>query len=288
MPASFKEPAMKSSLSLLLAATVFVVAACGDAPETEVTAAPGTDSAPTATARETEDAASPAADEATDTADSTDESADAPRDDAEDRPEHTGTYPDGFTVEPEGQELALVGNDHIEVLYTLDPEGGSVFRAAAVRPGSTRDDMTVVVVTSAEGMYDLRWLEVRDGEVGDLELFPSAHRMASNIASRQDLVPTVVWSPDGNSIAWIEPGEDAALLRTVGWSYGPGTGRTADDNAGFGIEGAPAVLQAHSWDVAHSDGSQTILTADSADGGTFELRLERQTDGGWAYHGLAG
>lgn len=273
---------MIRTMPLLLAGTALVLTACGGGTpngDTDTAAPPPAESPAGNTG--TNDAAAPVP--------VTDATPAAPAEDtaSEDRPDHTGTYPDGFTVEPEGQELALVGDDHVEVLYTLPDEGESVFRAAAVRPGSTRDDMTVVVVTSAEGMYDLRWLEIRDGQVGELRSFPDAYRMRPDLAARQALVPTVVWSPDGNTIAWVEPGDDGAVLRTVGWHAGPGTGRTADDNASFGLEGAPAVLQARSWEVAHSDGSQTVLTAESETGEGFRIQLERQADGAWAYHGLA-
>lgn len=76
------------------------------------------------------------------------------------------------------------------------------------------------------------------------------------------------------------------LVPTVGWDGGPGTGRTADDNASWGVEGAPAILQASAWEVAHSDRSHTVLTAESQHGESFRIQLERQGDGAWAYRGL--
>ena len=188
----------------------------------------------------------------------------------------------GFTVEPEGQELALVGGSNIEVLYTLPDEGESVFRAAALRPGATRDDMTVVVVTSAEGMYDLRWLEVTDGEVGELQVFPEQYNLPSDLMSRMELVPVPVWSPDGQSLGWVVPAEDsdAATLRTVGWSDGPGTGDTADDNAGFALEIGSSEAQARDWTA--DDVGRSVLRVETAAGEAFDVHLERQGDGALA------
>ena len=207
---------------------------------------------------------------------------------SDDRPHDTSADDAGFTVEPEGQELALVGNDTVEILYTLDPEGESFFASAAVRPGSTRDDMIVVAITHAEGMYDLRWLEVVGGQVGELHIFPEAYRMVSDVSAYDGSIPAVVWSPDGDTIAWFEPGDDGTVLRTVGWSQGPGTGDDADDNASWVVDGTSTVLRARSWEVAHSDGSHTLLNAEDAGGTTYRLQLERQADGAWAYHGLEG
>ncbi|MBW3620902.1 MAG: hypothetical protein KY461_11700 [Actinobacteria bacterium] len=190
--------------------------------------------------------------------------------------------PADFTVEPEGQELALVGPSGVEVLYTLPDEGESVFRAAALRPGSTRDDMVVVVVTSAEGMYDLRWLDVTDGEVGELEVFPQEYNLPSDSMSRQELVPVPVWSPDGRSVGWVVPAEDrdAATLRTVGWSDGPGTGDPADDNAAFDLEIGSSQAQALHWTAG--EGSRSVLQVMAADGTVFDVHLERQGDGALA------
>ncbi|MDX1657771.1 MAG: hypothetical protein R3343_03020 [Nitriliruptorales bacterium] len=279
---------MLQPIPILAATAVFTLSACGGADPAPVEDVADAAPATAAPVSDDGDLPLPVAPDTPDGHDGDDDSAPPVADDDADRPDHTGSDDAGFTVEPEGQELALVGNDTVEVLYTLDPEGESFFAAAAVRPGSTRTDMTVVVITHAEGMYDLRWLEVRDGEVGDLELFPAAYRMRPDLPAYEGVVPTVAWSPDANSIAWFEPGDDGAVLRTVGWRDGPGTGDTADDNASWGIEGAPAVLQARTWDVAHSDGSQTLLTAEDAAGGTYRLQLERQADGAWAYHGFAG
>lgn len=190
--------------------------------------------------------------------------------------------PADFTVEPEGQELALVGASSVEILYTLPDEGESVFRAAALRPGSTRDDMVVVVVTSAEGRYDLRWLEVTGGEAGELQVFPQEYNLPSDLMSRQELVPVPVWSPDGRSLGWVVPTEDddAASLRTIGWSDGPGTGDPADDNAAFELGIGTSQAQAREW-VA-GEGDRSVLRVETADGEAFDVRLERQGDGALA------
>ncbi len=241
-------------LSLVAGATL-TLTACGGA-ATDPAASPGT-SEPAAPATPTEDAGAPA----------TPDTQPAP-----------GAEDTAIDVRPEGQELVLTAGSSTTILWTLPDEGESVFRSAAVRPGSTADDLTVVVVTSAEGTYDLRWLAVVDGQPGELTLFPEAYRIAADAGTMAD-APTLVWSPDGRSIAWLEPGEGGPTLRTVGWADGPGTGDTADDNASFVLDGVPADAHAVAW----TDEGDTIdLRVETADGMAYTAVMERQADGALA------
>lgn len=207
-----------------------------------------------------------------------------PADDTADDTAADGGTTQDFHVRPEGQELVLEVDGHVSVLATLPDDGESVFRYAAVRPGGDSQDLVVVAVTSAEGTYDLRWLEVIGGEPGELKLFGDAYDLSDGTDEAfGERVPTLVWSPDGASLAWLEPVEDGAMLRTIGWSYGPGTGDPADDNASFGLEDVPAAADAVSWDA--SAGQDSVIVAEAAGGDRFDIVLERQGDGALALKG---
>jgi hypothetical protein len=170
------------------------------------------------------------------------------------------------------------------------------FRPArvAVRPGSTRDDLTVLVLSLGDGA-ELGWISVVDGEPTPYTPFPQQHQISGTVmGSGSEPVP--VWSDDGRHIAWIE--EDAGTgtfgLRTVGWSGGPGTGRLADDNASWEIDpsllGSDLDLELEAWgpwittEASSEVASFTVRWRSS--GGEFDLAegpwLERQSDGALA------
>ncbi|MCC5949229.1 MAG: hypothetical protein JJT89_12315 [Nitriliruptoraceae bacterium] len=178
-------------------------------------------------------------------------------------------------VEPDGTTRHSV---------TLGEEGGSTITAIAVRPGSTLDDLTAAVVTTAEGFWDLRTLRVVGDDV-TLEVFPERFRpTVESGAGGEVLAP--LWAPDGRHLAWTERTGGEVALQTIGWEDGPGTDRTADDNARFTLEGgADVALQPLEW--AGDDPSDWVLhfgvTGEPEVG--YELRLERQGDGALALVG---
>lgn len=183
---------------------------------------------------------------------------------------------------PAGRELRLrTADGGVETIYTLEPRGESVFVSASVRPGSTVDEATIVTVTQAEGMYDLRWIEISGGVPGELQLFGAPYRPTSGMTPIDEAGPTVAWAPDGGSIGWIEWSADGeTTLRTVGWGDGPGTGDTATDNAAFGVEPIPAGGRIRAWTATGTSTSRIDVVG--PEGGAWSITVERQGDGALA------
>ena len=193
----------------------------------------------------------------------------------------TGGDLEGIDVQPEGQELVLRIDDATHVIGLLDPEGESFYRYATIWPGSSRDDLTIVAVTMAEGMYDLRWLTFTDGQESEVQAFPVQYQPNTEMAAAADVAPIPVFSPDGRTLAWLDwNAEGEVQLRTVGWSDGPGTGRTADDNAAFGLSELPAGVQLQSWEAGSGD--ESYLHAVNDEGTTWTITVTRQADGALA------
>ncbi len=275
-------------LATALALTVTVAAGGGAAalvnqPEPDE---PGVVEDPT---DETED--EDAAEVEVDTADPVEESAEPAGNDTADpaadpapdpAPEHDATDMEGIEVQPEGQELMLRIDDEVLIVGLLDPEGESFYRHATIWPGSTRDEITIVAVSQAEGMYDLRWLTVTDGEEDTtVQAFPTHHQPDTEMVGAADVVPIPVFSPDGHSLAWLDWNADGdVVLRTVGWDGGPGTGRSEDDNATFALDELPASVQLQRWEAAAGDTSE--VHAVDQEGTTWTITVHRQADGALA------
>ena len=210
----------------------------------------------------------------------TDSETTAPDDEPDDDAPATGDL-EGVDVQPEGQELMLRIGDQTHIIGLLDPEGESFYRYATIWPGSTRDDLTIVALTQAEGMYDLRWLTFTDGQESEVQAFPTHYQPDTELAAAADVAPIPVFSPDGRSLAWLEwNAEGEVTLRTVGWSDGPGTGRTEDDNAAFGMEELPAGVQLQTWEAG--SGEESYLHAVNDEGTTWTITIMRQADGALA------
>jgi hypothetical protein len=186
----------------------------------------------------------------------------------------------------DGPDLVLLGDDDPTsrtTLVTLPAEGESAFTSLAVRAGSTPTDLTVVSRTMAEGMVDLRFIHVEDGEVVvSFDAFDGPYAPTSTAAHVSD----VVWSPDGTSLAWVEEVAGATTLRTIGWDAtlpGPGTGLTATDNAAFELEVPSGLgLQPQAWVDAGADASTLLLATPEPVDGWWEVAITRQADGAWA------
>lgn len=187
----------------------------------------------------------------------------------------------------DGRDLVLLTADGPVTIATLPAEGESLLRAVAVRPGSDVDDLVVVSLTEAEGFPDLRWTEYVDGELRvSWETFPPGQRPGAG----QGTPPAVsrpVWSPDGDSLAWLERQGAELTVRVVGWGDGPGTGDPATDNASFSL-GAPAGdldLRLQDWILlADSPGEQVTalrLLDPAAPDGARALQITRGPDGAW-------
>lgn len=260
------------------AALSVVLAACGG---TDTTSQPGQTEGPDETSTPTEDTTTPTEEPTTDAPDETPAptETEAPQpDDPADEPA-TGDL-EGVEVQPEGQELVLRIDGQVHVIGLLDPEGESFYRYATIHPASTRDDITIVALTQAEGMYDLRWLTWSDGEASEVRAFPTQYQPDTGLAAAADVAPIPVFSPDGRSLAWLEWNADGDVqLRTVGWSDGPGTGRTEDDNAAFGVD-LPVGVQLQSWEAGSGD--ESYLHAVNDEGTTWTITIMRQADGALA------
>lgn len=174
-----------------------------------------------------------------------------------------------------------------DTLYTFPAEGESSVVSLAVRPGSTAGDLTAVLLTEAEGMYDLRWLDW-DGSETTVQPFPESYGLENHATGGS--VPAPVWSPDGRHVMWAEDGDEGEPgLRAIGWSDGPGTGRSADDNTGFGMpvlpRGATVRLEDWVWTGDAGTGTRGYVTAtsvDPADLTAWRIGIERQGDGALA------
>jgi hypothetical protein len=190
------------------------------------------------------------------------------------------------TVGFASRELVLHAPGGPVVLATLTEEGESRFVSVRVRPGSTLDDLTLVALTTAEGMYDLRHLHLVEGEVVTWEPFPQPYTpgFGGNAGSGVSIWGPL-WSPDGEHLAWFEFGTGPATLRTIGWDAGPGTGEPATDNALFTLEDLPTQpIIPMEWISVPGEATLTEIRAASGDldGGWFAVPLEVQGDGALA------
>jgi hypothetical protein len=181
------------------------------------------------------------------------------------------------------RELTLHGPDGPQVVAALAEEGESVFLSARVRPGSTVDDLTVVALTTAEGMLDLRTIRWVDGELTVFAPFEDGFEPGFMSTGPGLVVNGPVWSPDGAFLAWIETASGVATLRTVGWGGdGPGTGDPATDNAAFEVDTLGQVpLIPVEWVATPGGPSTTELRATALDSneGWYALPVEIQGDG---------
>jgi hypothetical protein len=230
----------------------------------------------------------------------TDDPTEDPADDPAAAPvEPDPAQPDGPVVEGatlpapivtvSARQLTLHGPDGPQVIAELAVEGESRFISARVRPGSTIDDLTVVALTTAEGMWDLRTVRWVGGELTVFEPFPEPHIPGWGGAAGEGMSPQgPVWSPDGDRLAWFEFGTGPATMRVVGWDDGPGTGDPATDNASFELDTRGQVpLIPVEWVATPGGPSATELRAVALDSneGWYALPVDVQGDGAVAVDG---
>jgi hypothetical protein len=187
----------------------------------------------------------------------------------------------GPIVQADARSVVLRTGVEEQLLLDLPAEGESTVLEVAVRPGSTADDLTAVVATTAEGFTDLRWVEVVDGQVQDPVVLEGAYASAG-LADGAVELRGMTWSPSGDRLLWVEgvPGEPS-VLRASGWDGGPGTGDTATDNVGFGL---PSGFEGRLVDVVDAGGGRVVarFVSPDDDGGWYRWVLEVQADGALA------
>lgn len=182
-----------------------------------------------------------------------------------------------------GRELRVLGEDGGTLgSHVLPEEGESTVVGLAVRPGSTVADLTAAVITTAEGMFDLRVLR-GDGDELSLQVVDDPSYRPGEGAAAGLSVSGPAWAPDGTSLAWLEQDEDGVRLRTIGWEDGPGTGGLATDNAVFVLDAADrSPLELMDWLQLTTDRFLLRATTRTPSDGWYELELGRQADGAWA------
>ena len=166
--------------------------------------------------------------------------------------------------------------------FELPEEGESTIIGLSVRPGSTVDEVTAAVLTTAEGMYDLRVLR-SEGDGLVLQVVDEPPYRPGQDAGAGLVVSGPVWAPDGTSLAWLEQDETGTRLRTIGWDDGPGTGLAATDNATFALAGAPPErLDLVDWVAVEAGRTLVRATGRTAGDRWFELAVTRAADDAWS------
>lgn len=185
--------------------------------------------------------------------------------------------------------LVLRTGDGDRVLYpeaATSVEAAKVVEDVSVRPGSSPDALTAVLLVASESGPELVAVTLGDGTVRSTPM-TGPHGIGPDADLRTLQAP--IWAPDGDHLAWVERGADGGWrLRTVGWDGGPGTGRPADDNATFGVELSTSDLLAAEW-IAGEDGEgerRSLLflvsrteAADGGERGLYRLEIGHQGDG---------
>ena len=155
------------------------------------------------------------------------------------------------------RELSVIARDGDLVL--VDGEGARTPLASlgdpaehiehvALRPGE-HESVTVVVLTSSEDRYELRYLVV-DADEGpsDLYSFPWRMQVDQDLAAYADTAPRPVWAPDGSAVAWLEWDEAGTRLRTVGWIDHDRASNPSDELAAYTVHEVPAGAQLQRWE----------------------------------------
>lgn len=194
-------------------------------------------------------------------------------------PDQVATTGGPLDVVLDAATLSVIRDDgSVLATHTL-PEAGSeelptVFETVAVRPGATATALDAVVASTNGEVPRLHHLQVRDGQ-SELVLVPD-HLQPQDI---MEAWVVLAWSPDADSVLWTEPSADGPVLRTFGWDAGPGTGRTADDNATFALD-LPMDVAIDGF-MIDDDTTWTLLLVGGV-GTTHEIAIERQADGALA------
>lgn len=202
------------------------------------------------------------------------DSATAPANDRDDGEHGDAADPAPWTeVEIDGDDVVLGDGERRRRVARIVPERHGDVLHASLRPGE-HDSTTVLLLTRSEQRYALRYL-VAD-PTGDAELygFPWRLQVGAELAEVADVPPTPVWSPDGDTVAWLEWDADGTRLRTVGWvDRGPDS-NPSDDARTYRVDDVPEGTQLDRWEL---DGSRpALLGSDGEKEWRIELDLERR------------
>ena len=167
-------------------------------------------------------------------------------------------------------------------LFDVPTEGGFNTSQVAVRPGSTRDDLTVALLGEVEGEYDVRTIHVVNGKTDGFVNQPVARLSA--LPQQVPGGPSIAWSPDGRFLAWIGapgPGADAQL-RVAAWpsSAGPSDVVSGQPIDARGVDLAHATVQDWVGITSEPGGRSTIeLTTDDGTAYAVSLTMDTQASG---------
>ncbi|MGH3442867.1 MAG: hypothetical protein ACRDUY_12660 [Nitriliruptorales bacterium] len=211
-------------------------------------------------------------------------------------PTPVAAYPAGapeWAVATDGFDVFLLREGRRGALLVEGPAEGfrenaeARYVAVAVRPGSTPEDVTGVLLEEGEGMYTLRWFRWTSGLPVEDQEIPAPYHVQD---TRTDgAVPNPVWSPDGDFLAWLEGGDGGPfVIRAIQWTDGPGSADEGNDDASWEVEvdlSFGARLQEWTWvaDDGETASGQLVITdpLSGGDSGTSLVvyPLERQADG---------
>ncbi len=149
----------------------------------------------------------------------------------------------------DGRDLVLERDGQREVVATV-AEGEGEPISISVRPGD-HDHTTVLALTQSEAeeahRYELRYLVVDEDGASELYGLPSRLQVSERVTGHREVAPTPVWSPDGDTIAWVEArGRAGMRLRTLGWRDLDGRSNPSEASEAFRLDGVPAGTQLRS------------------------------------------
>ena len=158
-------------------------------------------------------------------------------------------------VRIEGAEVVLA--DDGAVVARLGEDEGTIVHAV-LRPGD-HDNDTVLVLTSVEDRYEIRYVVVGEDGPSDLYWLPWRLQVDAALVNLADVPPLPVWAPDGSAFAWLEWDDEGTRLRTVAWRDTPEGGNPSDDQAVYRVADVPVGAQLISWQM---DGDTPVLLAE--------------------------
>ena len=203
----------------------------------------------------------------------------APDPDDDDPGSSPGEPDGGFAVSIDGPVIELRQGDGEDVhRWTL--EGSGTFHSFLVHPDGAPDTIDVVAVVLEGERPVLFHVYARPGGESGIAEFPEHLQPLHEVDTGP---PVIAWTPDGRSLVWTEASGAAMVLRAVGWQDGPGTGRSADDNASFTLD-APGGAHVDGFEVISASTWTLILRGGGSDEPT-EVPVERQADGALALPG---